>query len=159
MSFAKGFGTALVVSLLGSLLMLFIFRPFVMDPAMPLYVLSVVPVAILTTVSVLAATLLYALMRYFLSRPNKTFFWFSAVALMLSFFLDFRRIGDVAGPFAGTTVPSALVLMLMHTFATIVIVWSLMNLWGPRKTRVARVKRSAPPSKIKIAKKNNQMRF
>jgi hypothetical protein len=60
------------------------------------------------------------------------FFITAVIVLVLSFIPDLLIIGQTTGPFAGGTLPAALVLMCMHVAAAVITVWSLTRLWGPR---------------------------
>ena len=132
MQFVKSFLIAVVGSAVGNVIVLFVFRPFVINPAMPLHALSVGPVVGLTIFGVIGATIVYALMRAFMTDPQKAFIWVSVVVLVLSFIPDYLVIGQVTGPFAGGSWPSALTLMLMHVVAAVVTVWALVKVWGPK---------------------------
>lgn len=139
MRFVKSFLVALVGSVIANLIILFVLGPVVNSPDMPLHALAVGPVAGLTIGGVIGATIVYALIRAFLSRPNKLFLYVSVVVLLLSFIPDIMIIGQTTGPFAGGTVGSALVLALMHVAAAAIIVWSLTRLWGPRMVAIVPV--------------------
>ena len=132
MKFLKSFLLALVGAIVANLIILFVLKPFVINPAMPLHSLSVGPVVMLTAIGTIAATIVYAILRAFMARPQKTFIWLSVIVLLVSFIPDYLIIGNTTGPFAGGTLPSALTLMLMHVAAAIIIVWSLVKVWGAR---------------------------
>lgn len=134
MKFLKAFVVAVVGAVVANLIVLFVVGPMVIDPAMPLHSLSVGPVAMLTIIGTIGATIVYAIMRSFMTRPQKAFIWLSVVVLLLSFIPDYLIIGSTTGPFAGATLPSALTLMLMHVVAAIIIVTSLVKLWGAKAT-------------------------
>jgi Family of unknown function (DUF6069) len=133
MMFIKGFLAALVGSVAANLIALFLLRPLVVDPAMPLHALSVGPVAMLTAIGAIGATIVYAILRALLVHPNKPFIWISAAVLVLSFIPDYLIIGQTTGMFAGGSWPNAAALMFMHIVAAIIIVWSLVWLWGGRQ--------------------------
>jgi hypothetical protein len=137
MHFLKGFSTALIGAVAVNLIILFLFRPFVTNSAMPLHALSVGPVTMLTVLGVIAATIVYALMRLLLANPNVPFVWLSGIVLLISFIPDYQIIGQTTGMFAGGTISSALTLMLMHLAAAVIIVWSLVKLWGERASKPA----------------------
>lgn len=132
MSFLRGFLTALIGSVVLNLVLLFVLRPLVIDLAMPLHALAVMPVAMLTTIGVVGAVVVYAVMRALMTNPNKVFIMLSGIVLVLSFIPDVLIIGKTTGPFAGGTLASALVLMLMHVAAALVSVYALTRMWGPR---------------------------
>ena len=132
MQFIKAFLVALVCSVAGNLIILFILRPFVIDPAMPLHALSVGLITPFTIAGVIGATIVYALLRYFFPQPNTIFLWISGAVLLASFIPDYQIIGVTEGMFAGGTWPTALTLALMHVVAAVIIVWSLTQLWGSR---------------------------
>ena len=128
-NFWKAFLTALVGSVVVNLIILYVLRPFVIVPAMPLASLALLPVASLTIFGVIAATIVYAIMRAVLARPQTPFIWISVVVLILSLIPDYLIIGMTTGHFAGATFASASTLMLMHVAAAIITVWSLVKMW------------------------------
>jgi hypothetical protein len=127
---------AIVGSVIANLIVLFIFRPFVINPAMPLHALSIPTVTALTVIGTIGAIIVYAIMRAFMVRPNMSFIWIAVVVLIISFIPDYLIIGKTSGPFAGGTVESALVLALMHVVAAVIIVYALTKLWGPKPTLI-----------------------
>jgi hypothetical protein len=137
MKFLKSFLLALIGSIVANLILLFVLKPFVINPAMPLHSLSVGPVAALTAIGTIGATIVYAILRAFMARPNKAFIWLSVIVLLISLIPDYLIIGSTTGPFAGATLPSALTLMLMHVAAALIIVWSLVKVWGARNVIAA----------------------
>jgi hypothetical protein len=138
--FLKSFFIALIGSVAANLIVLFALRPFVINPAMPLHSLAIGPVGVLTAMGVVGATVVYALMRSLMTRPNKPFIWISIIVLIASFVPDFLIIGNTTGPFAGATISSALVLMLMHVVAAVIVIWALTTKWGEkRKMEVVRI--------------------
>jgi hypothetical protein len=130
--FVKAFFAAVISAIAANSIILYIARPMVIDPAMPLHALSLFPVVSLTAIGGIAATSVYAVMRSTMRSPNKAYIWISVIALIISFVPDYMIIGMTSGPFAGATLPSALVLMLMHIAAAVCIVLSLTNIWGAR---------------------------
>ena len=132
MKFIKSFLVAVVGAVVANLIILFALGSFVINPAMPLHSLSVGPVAMLTIIGTIGATIVYAIMRAFLAHPQKPFIWLSVIVLIASFIPDYMIIGKTTGPFAGGTLESALVLMLMHVVAAVIIVWSLVKIWGAK---------------------------
>jgi hypothetical protein len=136
MTFIKSFLAALIGSVVANLILLFVLKPFVINPAMPLHSLSVMPVAMLTTIGVIIATIVYAIMRAIMARPQKAFIDISVIVLLLSFIPDYLIIGQTTGPFVGATLTSALTLMLMHIIAAVIIVLSLVKIWGARTPKV-----------------------
>lgn len=132
MNFIKAFLAALVGSVVINAVLLFVFRSLVINPDMPLHALSLPLVTVFTTIGAVGATIVYAIMRAFMSNLNKIFIWISAVVLVLSFIPDFLIIGQTTGPFAGGTVGTAILLMVMHVAAAAAIVYSLVKLWGAK---------------------------
>jgi hypothetical protein len=61
MRFIQGFLVALLGSVIANLVILYVLKPFVINPSMPLHALSIGPVAMLTVAGVLGATIVYAL--------------------------------------------------------------------------------------------------
>jgi hypothetical protein len=125
MRLTSAFGLAVAGSLAANLILLFLLRPLVINPAMPLVALGVAPVAIFTVAGVIGATIVYALMRWRLVAPKKAFVALSIVVLLLSFIPDYLIIGQTAGRFAGGNGGSAFVLMLMHVVTATIVVWAL----------------------------------
>jgi hypothetical protein len=125
MRLTSAFLLAVVGSLAANLILLFLLRPLVIDPAMPLKALGAAPVTIFTVAGVVGATIVYALMRRWLVAPNKAFVALSIVVLLLSFVPDYLIIGQTTGRFAGGNEGSAFVLMLMHVVTAIIVVWAL----------------------------------
>ena len=125
MRLTLAFLLAVVGSLAANLILLFLLRPLVIDPAMPLEALGVAPVATFTVAGVVGATIVYALMRRWLVAPNRAFVALAIVVLLLSFIPDYLIIGQTTGRFAGGNGGSALVLMLMHVVTAIIVVWAL----------------------------------
>jgi hypothetical protein len=123
---------AIVGAVVANLIVLYAIGPFVNNPAMPLHALSFPTVTMLTVIGAIGAVIVYAVLRMFLQKPNTPFIWVSVIVLLVSFIPDYMIIGQTTGPFAGGTLPNALVLMLMHVVAAIIIVWSLVKLWGAR---------------------------
>jgi hypothetical protein len=132
MKFIKAFLTAALGAVAANLIILYVIGPLVINPALPLHSLSVGPVTVLTLIGAIGATIVYALMRVFLTRPQVPFMWVSLVVLVFSFVPDYLIIGQTTGVFAGGTVSTALTLMLMHVVAAIIIVMSLVRIWGNR---------------------------
>jgi hypothetical protein len=132
MQFIKAFWIALVSALICNVAILYLFRPLVINPDMPLHSLSLMPVAMLTVVGVIGAAAVFALMRRFVAKPVKPFIALSVVVLVASFVPDYLIIGMTTGPFAGADWGSALVLMLMHVVAAAAIVYPLVKVWGAR---------------------------
>jgi hypothetical protein len=127
MRLTSAFLLAGVGSLATNLMLLFLLRPLVNNPALPLEALGVVPVATFTVAGVVGATIVYALMRWWLVAPNKAVVALSIVVLLLSFIPDYLIIGQTTGRFAGGNVGSAFVLMLMHVVTATIVVWVLIT--------------------------------
>lgn len=144
--FVKSFVAALVGSVVVNLIILYVLKPFVVNPSMPLHALSAGPVTMLTVAGVLGAFIVYAILRAFLYKPNTAFIWISVIVLLISFIPDYKIIGDTTGMFAGGTVASALTLALMHVAAAFIIVWSLIELWGGRMTSPVKVETPSTPA-------------
>lgn len=84
------------------------------------------PTIIFTTVGVLGATGVFAVIRRRAARPEHLFRWIALGVLLLLFGPDLWLLSDgSAGAFPGATPTSVGVLMLMHVVAAAVIVWFL----------------------------------
>lgn len=132
MVLARSFLTALIGSLIVNLVLLFVLRPLVIDPSMPLNALSIGPVASFTIMGVVGATIVYALLRRLMVDPNPVFLWIALVVLLFSFIPDVTVIGKTEGMFAGGSVATASVLALMHVATGAIVVLALTRLWGRR---------------------------
>jgi hypothetical protein len=132
MVLARSFLTALIGSLIVNLVLLFVLRPLVIDPSMPLNALSIGPVASFTIMGVAGATIVYALLRRLMVDPNPVFLWIALVVLLFSFIPDVTVIGKTEGMFAGGSVATASVLALMHVATAAIVVLALTRLWGRR---------------------------
>jgi hypothetical protein len=128
MTLIKAFLVALIGSVVVNSILVLAIRPMVDNPALPS--LSVGPVAFLTAIGAIGATIVYAIMRNMMVRPNKAFIWVSVIVLLLSLIPDYLIIGQTTGHFAGATTQDALALMFMHVVAAVIIVWALAKLWG-----------------------------
>lgn len=88
--------------------------------------LHVRPVIGFTVVGVLGAVIVFALVARFSRRPVRLFRRIALVVLLLSFVPDLSLL--YASPYAGTTVQSVIVLMLMHVVAWLISVSLLTTL-------------------------------
>jgi hypothetical protein len=88
--------------------------------------LHVGPVIGFTVVGVLGAVIVFALIARFSRRPVCLFRRIALVVLLLSFVPDLSLL--YASPYAGTTVQSVIVLMLMHVVAWLISVGLLTTL-------------------------------
>lgn len=85
-------------------------------------------IALFTVVPAIVATLLYAALRRFARRPERTFAGIAAVVFVVTTIPDFTYIPTVPGATAGQTA----VLVLTHVVAAAVIVGMLTRLSPPR---------------------------
>lgn len=132
MKFLKAFLAALIGSVAANVAVISVLGPLVNNPANPIMALTPSAVAIFTTAGAIGATIVYAIMRALMARPQKAFVWVSAVVLIASFIPDYMIIGQSTGPFAGTTLSGGLVLMLLHVIAAVIIVLALVKIWGSK---------------------------
>ena len=88
--------------------------------------LHVGPVIGFTGVGVLGAVIVFALVARFSRGPVRLFRRITLVVLLLSFVPDLSLL--YASPYAGTTVQSVIVLMLMHVVAWLISVGLLTTL-------------------------------
>jgi hypothetical protein len=137
MKFLKAFLVAAIGSVIANLIILFVLRPIVINPAMPLHALSVGPVTGLTIFGVIGAAIVYAIMRAFMARPQKAFISVAVIVLIVSLIPDYMVIGVTTGPFAGGSLPTALTLMLMHVVEAIIVVAAFVKIWGSKNAPVA----------------------
>jgi hypothetical protein len=144
MKLIKSFLVALVGSVVANLVILFALKNLVVNPAMPLHALSVPTVTALSTVGVIGAFIVYAIMRAVMKNPNMAFIWIAVIVLLVSFVPDYMVIGMTTGPFAGGNLGSALTLALMHVVEAIIVVYSLVKIWGARMPKVAPPPAPAP---------------
>lgn len=76
-----------------------------------------------TTALGISAVVVYALLRRFAKRPERTFRWVSVAVLLLSFVPDLWLLsGDGAQQFEGSTPGGVAILMVLHVVAAAVIV-------------------------------------
>ena len=120
-----------------NILALLAFRPYVIDPNQPLHALSIGPVATLTVVGALGAIIVYAILKSLLSNPNKVFVIISFAVFLVSLIPDYLILNSTNPLFAGATIPSVGLLMLMHAIAAIAIVYPLVKLTRVRSDDVA----------------------
>jgi hypothetical protein len=132
MNFLKAFLLALVGSVVVNAIIVSVVGPMVMSTNQHLTALTLMPVVMFTVIGAVGATIVYAIMRATMNHPQKPFIWLSVVLLIVSFYPDYTVIGATSGPFAGGTLPEALVLMLMHVVAAVIIVWALVKVWGAK---------------------------
>ena len=85
------------------------------------------PVIGFTVAGVLGAVIVFALVARFSRRPVRLFRRIALVVLLLSFVPDLSLL-LYASPYAGTTVQSVIVLMLMHVVAWLISVGLLTTL-------------------------------
>ena len=94
------------------------------------------PVIVLTSVGVIAAVGVFALLRRFSSQPIQLFRRIAAVALVVSFVPDFWLLTEgAAGAFPGATVAGVATLIAQHIATAAIVVWAL-TMRG-QKTNVA----------------------
>lgn len=104
--------TAIVIALLGNALVLAVAREL-LDLAPDLQALAWGPVILFTTLGVVGAAVVYAILTRYVSDPNRTFTTVAAVALAVSLLPD---LGLLANDPAAT-IPSVAALMIMHGVA------------------------------------------
>jgi hypothetical protein len=134
---------AIVASIIANVIVLYALRPVVSGPVV-LHALNIGPVAVLTFIGALGATIVYAILRQFMRNPNKTFIIISIIVFLLSLIPDYLLLGSTSVMAAGATVASVSTLMLMHTVAGLIIVWVLVKNTKWKDTSMAAV----PPMKV-----------
>jgi len=85
--------------------------------------LSIPPVAFLSTLGVIGATVVYWLLRRYTNTPDRAFVRIAAVVLILSFLPDVALLS--VDPAA--TVPGVIVLMVMHVVVAVAAVGLLVD--------------------------------
>lgn len=128
-SLVTGFLVAAVGSVIANLIVLHVLRPFVIVPTAPLHALNSGPVALFTAIGAVGATIVYALMKKFLRKPERAFIWVSVVVFLVSLIPDVMLFSPASPSFAGATPASVGTLMLMHAVAGIITVWGLVKYW------------------------------
>jgi hypothetical protein len=81
------------------------------------------PVLVLTTVGVIGAVIVYAILASQTGNPNRNFTGIAAIALLVSVIPDFTFVPSLPG---GSLVAGA-VLALMHVLTAVVVVWRLTS--------------------------------
>ena len=91
------------------------------------------PAVMFTTVFLIGATLVYALITALSRNPPRHFTYVSIVAFVLLLIPDFvLLISPQSMPMGTTTVPAVLVLIAMHVAAYAITLW-VFTRWAPRR--------------------------
>jgi hypothetical protein len=86
------------------------------------------PTIIFTTLGVLAAVIVFAIVGRFARQPVRTYTIIAIVALLLSLIPNVMMLVDPASsPFPGSNLGNVTVLMLQHVVAAVVAVWVLIT--------------------------------
>jgi hypothetical protein len=119
---------AIVLAVIANLLVRVIAMPFIMVPPEFLPLSNPVPTIMFTTLGVLAATIVFAIVGRFSRQPVRTFTIISVIALILSMIPNiFMLVDPASAPFPGANVGNVLILMLQHVIAAVVAVWVLVT--------------------------------
>ena len=118
-------GLAVVVSLLVNLAILAaVLSSGIVEP---FDALSVPPVALLTVLGAIGATIVYGAITRRSDAPDRTFIIVAAAVLVLSFAPDLALLEYDAD----ATVPAVIVLMIMHVAVAAACVWALTDRYSP----------------------------
>jgi hypothetical protein len=117
---------AIIASVIVNVIVLLILKPLVAGPIV-LHALNIGPVAALTFIGALGATIVYGILRQCMKSPNKPFLVISVVVFLLSLIPDYMLLGSSSPFAAGATPASVATLMFMHAVAAVIIVSVLVK--------------------------------
>ena len=91
------------------------------------------PAIMFTTVLLVGATLVYAIINALSSNPPRLFTYVSIVAFVLLLIPDLMLlVAPQSLPLGTTTVPAVLVLIAMHVAAYAITLWAFTR-WAPQR--------------------------
>ena len=121
---------ALIGSLIANAIVDTVFFPMTGVPESVMTFNIAGPVGAFTTIGVIGATIVYAVVRKLSSDPNKVFIRIAAVVLIVSFLPDLF-VHNLGPMFAAITTSGAVLLMAMHILCAAVTVTVLTKLTRP----------------------------
>ncbi len=126
-------GIAIVGSVIANLVVYFIGRMVVNPPADFLPLASPMPTIIFTTLFLVVATAVFAMINAWSSNRARVFTIVAVIALVLGFIPDIMLIvSPETSPMGTPTVSAVLVLIVMHFVAFAITMWSFLT-WAPRR--------------------------
>jgi hypothetical protein len=126
-------GIAIVASVIVNVVIWWLGTMLVNPPADFTPLASPLPTVIFTTFSLVAATVVYAIINAVSKNPARVFTIVATVALVLGFFPDVMLlVAPQNMPMGTPTVPAVLVLVVMHFAAFAITLWAFLR-WAPRR--------------------------
>jgi hypothetical protein len=126
-----------LVALVGSLVVNAIidsaFLPYTGVPAGVMTFKVAGPVGFLTTIGVIGAIIVFAIVRRFSKNPNSVFTVIAVVVLLVSFLPDIF-VHHLGAMFAAITLDGAVLLMTLHVACALITVLALTRLTKPAAT-------------------------
>ena len=126
-------GIAIVGSVVANLVVYFVGRMLVNPPADFLPLASPMPTIIFTTLFLVVATAVFAMINAWSSNRARVFTIVAVIALVLGFIPDIMLIVSPESSTMGTpTFGAVMVLIVMHFVAFAITMWSFLT-WAPRR--------------------------
>jgi len=126
-------GIAIVGSVIANLVVYFIGRMLVNPPADFQPLASPMPTIIFTTLFLVVATAVFAMINAWSSNRARVFTIVAVIALVLGFIPDIMLlVSPESSPMGTPTVGAVLVLIVMHFVAFAITMWSFLT-WAPRR--------------------------
>ena len=118
---------ALGGSLIANALLVAIILPLTSTPSSVMTFHVAGPTGVFTTIGVIGAAIVLALLRRFSTNPNNVFVWVAVVVFLLSLLPDIfvHHLGPM---FAQITAGGAILLMTMHLACALITVYALIAL-------------------------------
>lgn len=126
-------GIAIVGSVIANLAVYFVGRMLVNPPADFQPLASPMPTIIFTTLFLVVATAVFAMINAWSSNRARVFTIVAVIALVLGFIPDIMLIvSPESSPMGTPTLGAVLVLIVMHFVAFAITMWSFLT-WAPRR--------------------------
>lgn len=126
-------GIAIVGSVIANLVVYFVGRMLVNPPADFQPLASPMPTIIFTTLFLVVATAIFAMINAWSSNRARVFTIVAVIALIVGFIPDIMLIvSPESSPMGTPTLGAVLVLIVMHFVAFAITMWSFLT-WAPRR--------------------------
>lgn len=126
-------GIAIVGSVIANLVVYYLGRMIVNPPADFQPLASPMPTIIFTTLFLVVATAVFAMINAWSSNRARVFTIVAVIALVLGFIPDIMLIvSPESSPMGTPTLGAVLVLIVMHFVAFAITMWSFLT-WAPRR--------------------------
>ena len=126
-------GIAIVASVVVNVLIWWLGSMLVNPPADFLPMASPMPAIMFTTIFLVAATVVYAIINAVSKNPARVFTIVAVVALVLGLIPDIMLlVAPENMPMGTPTVPAVLVLIVMHFAAFAITMWAFLR-WAPQR--------------------------